>query len=180
MVRLIGHPSAPSGMGEHARSVALSLAAAGVAVELVDVYAHWPMPHEFARVFSEELARFDTGTKAAPSVDIDAVNADEVHDVQAAVAGRFREAPVRIAFPHWELPRFPEHWVEALSAFDTVWAASAFTHRALVDSGVTDAEHVGLACRPPRPAFVTRRSPWPARVASARPQHAASVLLPHP
>ena len=79
-VRVIGHPSAPSGMGEHARGVILSLAAVGIPVEIVDVYRHWRIPPAFERPLAVFTEHFETAKPAKPIIDLYAINADEIHE----------------------------------------------------------------------------------------------------
>ena len=154
-VRVVGHHSAPSGMGQHARSVTLALAAAGVPVAAHDVYGHWPVPATFLRDLGNLRGRHGAdGPPSATELDIYAVNADELPDVLARVPSGSR----RLAFPHWELARFPDEWASRCAEFDGVWTASSLTQASIASAGVAGVECVGLAVAPEAPSFRTRRS----------------------
>lgn len=157
--RVIGHPYADSGMGQHARALALSLASAGVEVELVDVYGHFPPQNQFDESLSNLRQRFDMAepTSREPDVDIYAINCDEVEAVRGALGVSMLKSP-SILFPMWELSRLPEPWHDSLSGFEEIWTASDFTRHPFAKVFPGKVKNLGIACVSERPAFVRRGS----------------------
>lgn len=156
-VRVIGHPFAPSGMGEHCRSTALALSAVGISVELVDIHAHFSVHEEFMAEFEgAQSARVGSTTWVPPAVDIFTVNCDEMESVRQLFEARYTAAPLSVLYPAWELPALPDKWVAVARSMDALWVSSKYTQRAFGSSGLA-AECVGLSVRSGAIEFVTRR-----------------------
>lgn len=156
-VRVVGHPFAPSGMGEHCRSTVLALVAAGASVDLVDVFGHWPPDEVFLRQM-EDL-RLPGAAQRGKRVDCEifTVNFDELPRVMEAGGARLGGARARVLYPAWELPHLPEQWVKEAVAFDALWASSDYTASSFRESGV-HVSTVGLSVRRIPAHFATRRT----------------------
>jgi glycosyltransferase involved in cell wall biosynthesis len=114
-------------MAEHARSTFRALQAVGVTPALLDVgEAAGAIDPDLAADFGPHLT-----TSLGRGVNIFGVNGDEA----ARVIGRLDEAAFaagyNIAYPAWELGRYPAEWARVLERFDEVWAPSAFVQQAL-------------------------------------------------
>src|SRR6185437_4750059 len=86
------------------------------------------------------------------------VNGDEVGPVLAHIEGReisFR-AGYNIIMPAWELSRYPEVWIDALSRFDEIWAISHFVESSLAAAGMQSI-HIGQSAEVRLRAFLPRR-----------------------
>ncbi|THD58915.1 glycosyltransferase family 4 protein [Phenylobacterium sp.] len=129
-VTVVGYPFQPTGMAEHARSTLRALQAVGLKPRLLDVA-------DANRAFDPDLER-DFAPHLTPTlgegVNIFGVNGDEA----ARVIGKVGEAAFargyNIAYPAWELARYPKAWAEVLDRFDEIWAPSAFVQAALEDA----------------------------------------------
>jgi glycosyltransferase involved in cell wall biosynthesis len=128
-VTIVGYPFQPTGMAEHARSTFRALQAVGVTPALLDVGEAGPVDPDLAADFAPHLT-----TTLGRGVNIFGVNGDEA----ARVIGRLDEAAFaagyNIAYPAWELARYPAEWAQVLERFDEVWAPSAFVQQALAQA----------------------------------------------
>lgn len=135
-VTIVGYPFQPTGMAEHARSTFRAFQSAGVTPRLLDVA-------DVNRAFDADLER-DFGphlvTRLCDGVNLFGVNGDEA----ARVIERLGEPAFRrgynIAYPAWELARYPAEWAKVLDRFDEVWAPSTFVQQAL-QTAVTSPVH---------------------------------------
>lgn len=122
---LIGHPFAPSGMGQLIRSTVASLRAVGRSFQVVDCHGYFPED----RTMALELVK-----KPGPGINIFHINGDEVgailNKIGSPPAGSFN-----IVFPAWELPVYPEEWARQLDRFDEVWGFSEFVATSLKAAG---------------------------------------------
>jgi glycosyltransferase involved in cell wall biosynthesis len=141
-VSLVGYPFAPTGMGEHGRSTVRALRAVGVAPRIIDAApasARDPdLDREFAPAIAEGLGR----------VNLFAVNADEADRVIDRLGRPAFAAAYNIAYPAWELARYPAAWAQVLAQFDEVWAPSAFVREALAQAVPRPVFHIPLAVEP--------------------------------
>ncbi|MEI7444262.1 MAG: glycosyltransferase [Burkholderiales bacterium] len=151
-VRLVGHPFAPMGMGEHVRCVLRAIRAVGASPKAVDVYKLSPRNDP---TLVEEL----NGALAdglGPVANILHLNGDELEQAIPHLGGLPKDA-INIAYPAWELPRYPEVWARRLEAFDEVWAPSAFIAESIAASVSVPVIHMPLACEPRMRTFLGRR-----------------------
>lgn len=154
-LRVVGHPTAPIGMGEHARSVWRALTEVGWPAALVDVYGpQGVLDAEFAAPFAPALL-----PGAGAGTNIYCINGDEVEDAFSHMRHRNILAPGsrNILYPAWELERYPAEWTPQLERFDEIWAPSAFIRDAIAKSVSKPVVHMPLACEVRRRALRSRR-----------------------
>jgi len=150
---VVGYPFSPTGMGEHARSTARALVAAGIEARLVDVAPPGAprasdLEHAFGAWASPGLGR---------GVNIFCVNADEVDRVCALLDRDAFAAAHNVVYPAWELAAFPEPWARKLDRFDEVWAPSAFIQAAVAPVVRRPVLHMPLAVELTFESFLGRR-----------------------
>ncbi len=129
-VTIVGYPFQPTGMAEHARSTFRALQAVGITPRLVDVGepgapADPDLVADFAPHVTQTLGR---------GVNIFGVNGDEAARVIAGLGEDAFKTGYNIAYPAWELARYPAEWARVLDRFDEVWAPSAFVQQALTQA----------------------------------------------
>ena len=126
-VTVVGYPLQPTGMAEHARSTFRALRSAGLAPRLLDVSdGDGGADPDLEADFGPHLVK-----TLGEGVNIFGVNGDEADRViQRLGRGRFERA-YNIAYPAWELARYPAEWARVLDRFDEIWAPSTFVQHAL-------------------------------------------------
>ena len=150
---VVGHPFAPIGMGEHLRSTVRALRAVGVRPKLLDVYGlDRGRDPDLERSFGDDVTR-----RLSRHANLFCLNADEVEAVRERLNGSDFAAAKNIIFPAWELPTYPKAWAELLSAFDDIWAPSAFVQTALGQATGRDVARIPLAVDMKLSAFLGRR-----------------------
>jgi glycosyltransferase involved in cell wall biosynthesis len=125
-VTVVGHPFAPIGRGEDARSLARALRSLCVPHEIVDIYG---MPTTDAGL-KQELGG-SLVDRASGDVCVFVVNGDEVEPTLQRTSGRLPARGLRIVWPAWELGRYPAPWARLLEQFDEVWVYGSFVREAL-------------------------------------------------
>jgi glycosyltransferase involved in cell wall biosynthesis len=124
-VTVVGHPFAPIGRGEDARSLARALGTLHVPFELMDIYG---MPTSDAGLKQEFSGRLvDRGTG---DVCVLVINGDEVEPALERMGDRLPRG-LRVVWPAWELSVYPKPWARLLEQFDEVWVYSRFVQDAL-------------------------------------------------
>jgi glycosyltransferase involved in cell wall biosynthesis len=143
-VHVVGHPTAPIGMGEHVRSVFRALREAGEQAMIVDIYGPSDgADPELVKAYTQFTTPF-----LGDDVNIFCINADEVKQAFEVLAKRNlkREGSYNIVYPAWELAEFPDEWVQFLERFDEIWAASQFILDAIEPKTEVPVVHMPLAC----------------------------------
>ena len=129
-VTIVGYPFQPTGMAEHARSTFRAFQAAGVTPRLLDVAdASGGFDPDLERDFGPHLA-----ATLGEGVNLFGVNGDEASRVIEKVGAEAFARGYNIAYPAWELARYPEVWAKVLDRFDEIWAPSSFVQAALRDA----------------------------------------------
>jgi glycosyltransferase involved in cell wall biosynthesis len=129
-VTIVGYPFQPTGMAEHARSTFRALQAVGVTPTLLDVGEDTgAIDPDLATDFGPHLT-----TSLGRGVNIFGVNGDEAVRVIGGLDEAAFAAGYNIAYPAWELARYPAEWAQVLERFDEVWAPSAFVQQALAQA----------------------------------------------
>lgn len=143
-IHVVGHPSAPIGMGEHARSVYRAIKMTGEDVKLVDIYG----PPESADEQLIATYSSDLSLSLGGGVNIFCINGDEVELAFQVLRERNLKSPSskNVIYPAWELSRYPDEWAKILDQFDEVWAPSEFIAQALVPATKANVVHMSLAC----------------------------------
>jgi len=150
---VVGHPFAPIGMGEHLRSTVRALRAAGLKPGLLDVYGlHRGRDPDLERTYGPDVTR-----QLSRSLNLFCINANEVDEVVGRLnAADFAQAH-NIIFPAWELPDYPQAWVEKLALFDGIWAPTSFVQDAIARATGRSVAKVPLAVDMKLSAFLGRR-----------------------
>lgn len=120
-VVLVGHPFAPIGMGELLRATFRALRAVGKPVRVLDVYGS----NDPDVGWNEELRPFLTD-RVGHGQSIFCINGNEIAPVLEHLGDR-AEGGHRIAYPAWELPKYPAEWARQVERFDEVWSLSSYT-----------------------------------------------------
>jgi len=145
-VTLIGYPLGWTGRAEHVRAVCRALDAAGVGANLYNAGGHDPSD---ARTDAEFQSRLTDRVPAG--IRIYSLNGDEVEGginaIEKRARGSFR-AGYNIAFPAWELPRYPYVWARQLDRFDEVWTASPFADESIRPAVMVPVFQLPNACEP--------------------------------
>lgn len=152
-VRVVGHPFAPIGMGEHVRSAWRSLHEVGVEARIVDVYGPQgqPDPELIAQCSSAITPLLGDG------VNIYCINGDEIEQALSVLPNPMTPGSKNIIYPLWELERYPEEWAKQLMRFDEVWAPSAFIRDSIAKAVSIPVVHMPLASEVKRRALRSRR-----------------------
>lgn len=135
---VIGHPFAPSGVGQLARAVIDGFLAAGKKVSILDCHGHfasWPNYSEFL-----------VGTVSS-KVNVYCINGNEVEEI-IDKHGSLNSVAQNIIYPAWELPRYPESWANQLAKFDEVWSMSEFSAASFNEAVVRPVRNVSIAVSP--------------------------------
>ena len=152
-VTVIGYLFHPTGMGEHMRGQVRALQAVGLNPKLIDVAddkGH--RDPDLEREFLPHLVETPVG-----GVHIYCVNGDEAGRVIARIGERTFAAAYNIAYPAWELARYPQPWAKVLRRFDEIWAMSAFIKNAIAKTVPRPVHHAPLPVEMSFPAFLGRR-----------------------
>ena len=124
---IVGYPFQPTGMAEHARSTFRAFQAAGVTPRLLDVAdANRGFDPDLERDFAPHLV-----ATLGEGVNLFGVNGDEAERVIEKVGEAAFSRGYNIAYPAWELARYPKAWARVLDRFDEIWAPSTFVREAL-------------------------------------------------
>jgi glycosyltransferase involved in cell wall biosynthesis len=151
---IVGYPFQPTGMAEHARSMFRAFASQGVTPRLLDAAAAANRAYDpdLERDFAPHLV-----TTLGEGVNLFGVNGDEA----GRVIDQFGEAAFargyNIAYPAWELARYPAEWARVLARFDEVWAPSTFVQQALQDALGKPVQHMPLPVDLKLSCFLGRR-----------------------
>jgi len=150
---VVGHPFAPIGRGEDARCVARALRAAQMAFAVRDVYG---ADRGRDAGLEAELAGCLTDHLSA-GINVFVINGDEIEPVLDRLAGEMSPTALNVAYPQWELGRYPEVWARALERFDEVWAPSRFVEEGLRRAVRRPIVYVPLPVEVRLSAFYSRR-----------------------
>lgn len=150
-LRLVGHPFAPIGMGEHLRSTFRSLQAAHLAPTITDIYKLNTPTQEDQKEF------FSSCSDATASINIYCINGNEVEQALKHLSYQEAWGGYNIIYPAWELSHYPETWALQLDTFDEVWASSSFTYEALHNACKKEVVKMPLACGISLSSFLGRR-----------------------
>lgn len=152
-VTIVGYPFQPTGMAEHARSTFRALQALGVTPRLLDVAdANRGFDPDLERDFAPHLV-----TTLGEGVNVFGVNGDEAARVIEKVGEAAFAKGYNIAYPAWELARYPAAWAKVLDRFDEIWAPSAFVQQALQDAVSRPVHRMPLAVELKLSSFLGRR-----------------------
>jgi len=126
-VNLVGYFRADLGIGESARCMARALDAAVVPSALVDLRLPCKNPMSDATFASRLQA--DTPHR----VNIVHVDPPGMRDLDHHHGDALRRGKYTIGYWAWELPEFPDAWIQYADYCDEVWAPSRFAAEAIAD-----------------------------------------------
>ncbi|MGN6423667.1 MAG: glycosyltransferase family 4 protein [Asticcacaulis sp.] len=154
-LRVVGHPFAPIGMGEHVRSLWRSLNEVGVNCVMVDVHGPWDEPDPMLISEFEGNTTSDLGT----GINIFCINGDEIEPVLKKLKPRnaFARGSYNIIYPAWELETFPDVWARQVERFNEAWGESRFVSESLAEAVNIPVTHLPLATEVRRRGLFSRR-----------------------
>ncbi|MCF3652126.1 glycosyltransferase [Synoicihabitans lomoniglobus] len=124
-INVVGWLRAELGIGESARCMARAVAATD-------------LPHAFVDMKLPCLNRMGDQTFAAQLQKTNPYRVNVFHidppvsgDIDHHHGDAFRDNRRNIAYWAWELPEFPDQWVEACQYYDEIWCPSAFVRDAI-------------------------------------------------
>jgi glycosyltransferase involved in cell wall biosynthesis len=136
---LIGYARGELGMGEHVRMTAAALHSRGVSLGVINITEN-VLARQQDRRFDHLLV-----DGADFGVNIFHINADQLPVVCSALGEDRLAGKWNIAYPAWELSKFPQDWTPQLDAMSEIWAPSRFIQEALAGSVETPVLHMPLA-----------------------------------
>ncbi len=147
-VRLVGHLSAATGVGEVARNTLTALQHAGQPVRCTDVET---MP----TLASTDVPK-DTPGDFQTKINLVHVNAANTRKLYDSLGARFFASRINIGYWFWEMPSFPQKWYGAFALYDEVWVGSRYTQSALAAVSPIPVVHIPTTVAPAMPATLTR------------------------
>jgi glycosyltransferase involved in cell wall biosynthesis len=124
-LNIVGYVCSEHGIGESARLCAQSAAAVGLPFSMHDFNVN-----NNSRT-SDARWRHKLAARNAYGVNVIHVNADQTPVAHAHLGPAFFEGRYNIGFWHWELPDFPDAWLDACDLVDEIWAPSLFVLEAV-------------------------------------------------
>jgi glycosyltransferase involved in cell wall biosynthesis len=150
-INVVGYLHGELGVGEAARSTIAAAQAAGLQVSAIDFRTGClaRMQHSL-RGIRNQGPLYETS--------IFHVNADQV-PVMASHFGRsFFQGHLNIGFWFWELPIFPDKWMNSFLPFQEIWVASTFCLDAIAQKSPVPVRRIPLCIEPEVPADIDRRT----------------------
>ncbi len=145
---LLGYPEAELGIGQAMRGLAQGMLEVGVPLRLSNfanhIVSHQQRDHSLSHLIDHN---------ATAKAQILCINADQLPAGLGEIGHQRVAAAYNIAYPFWELPRLPQHWVPNFAGIDEVWAPSRFVQQSLEAALDLPVTHIGVAVRltPPQP-----------------------------
>jgi glycosyltransferase involved in cell wall biosynthesis len=124
-MNIVGFLCADLGIGESARCMVRAADAAAIPSSLVALKLHCKNPQGDKRY----AARLQDDNPHP--VNVIHIDPPVARDIDHHHGRAFREGRYNIAYWAWELPDFPDAWVEACRYFDEIWCPSDFVREAV-------------------------------------------------
>lgn len=150
-MRLVGHPFAPIGMGEHLRASYRSFRSVYLNPSITDIYKLHPPASDDQKEF------YPSCSDAAADINIYHINGNEVEQALAHLSYQEQWGGYNIVYPLWELAQYPKQWALELDKFDEIWAPSRFIYDALKKVCQKPVIKMPLACEISLVSFHGRR-----------------------
>ncbi len=122
-LNIIGYLSSELGIGEAARCLARSAAAAGIPVNLVDY-------QKGSSSRKQAVVEGVTSSGTQHAVNLIVLNPEQFKFAVADFGPACFRDRYTIACWNWELPELPDSWLEPLPYLDEIWAPSSFCQQA--------------------------------------------------
>lgn len=126
-LNVIGWFRADLGVGESARCMARAADAAGLPSALVDLRLPCKNP------MSDPTFAARLGPENPQPVNVFHIDPPGMRDVDHHHGKQFRRDRYNIGYWAWELPEFPESWIQYAEYCDEIWAPSRFAAEAIAE-----------------------------------------------
>lgn len=124
-INLLGYAWAEMGVGESCRNAAKGIEAGGIPFGIIN----------FTGTNSARMSDLTWAHKEIhnPVYDINVfhINAEQMMEIYAEYGKSLFENRYNIGYWHWELPDFPDEWIESFKFVDEIWAPSTFVGEAI-------------------------------------------------
>ncbi|HLP03361.1 MAG TPA: glycosyltransferase family 4 protein [Opitutaceae bacterium] len=124
-MNVVGFHQAELGVGESARCMVRAADAAGLPVAVVPLKLNCLNPQGDDSL----VARLQTANPHG--VNVIHVDAPQSRDIDHHHGRAFRAGKYNIAYWAWELPEFPDAWLEYAQYYDEIWCPSDFVREAI-------------------------------------------------
>ena len=124
-VHLIAYIRASMGVGEAARGNAAALEASGVPFGILNYEKGNPSRMDNLRWQHREIQRPQYG------INLIHINADHTPGVIKDLGPQWFDQHYNIGFWAWEMPEFPDRWIDSFNLLDEVWVPSAYVNQAV-------------------------------------------------
>lgn len=121
-INLVGYARAEMGVGESCRAAARSMDAVHVPFGILNFRGTSSARMGDLSWSSKEISRPDY------SINIFHINAEEMKDIYTYFGPSLFEGRYNIGFWHWELPDFPDEWVDNFRFLHEIWVPSTFVY----------------------------------------------------
>ncbi|HLP06791.1 MAG TPA: glycosyltransferase family 4 protein [Opitutaceae bacterium] len=152
-MNVVGFHQAELGVGESARCMVRAADAAGLPVAVVPLKLNCLNPQGDDSL----AARLQTANPHG--VNVIHVDAPQSRDIDHHHGRAFRAGKYNIAYWAWELPEFPDAWLEYAQYYDEIWCPSDFVREAIaakLPHGVHTMPHAIGFARPTETAAAIR------------------------
>jgi glycosyltransferase involved in cell wall biosynthesis len=119
-VNLIGYARAEMGIGESCRIAAKSMDAAELSFGILNFTGT-----NSARMTDTSWIHKEIN-KPIYNVNVFHINAEQMMEIYAHYGNGIFQNKYNIGFWHWELPDFPDEWLESFNLVNEIWAPSSF------------------------------------------------------
>jgi glycosyltransferase involved in cell wall biosynthesis len=123
-INLFGYVQAESGIGQSARSNIQNIQAAGVPLAVVDF-----REGNVSRM--EEQIVDDVISAPRYNINLFHINADQTVNAIEHLGEEILTGRYNIGYWAWELPEFPDEWLDAIAMLDEIWVPSEFCRQAI-------------------------------------------------
>lgn len=124
-VHLIAYIRASMGVGEAARGNAAALEASGIPFGILNYEKGNPSRMDNLRWQHREIQRPQHG------INLIHINADHTPGVMKDLGPQWFDQHYNIGFWAWEMPEFPDRWINSFALLDEVWVPSAYVNQAI-------------------------------------------------
>ncbi|MBD2867957.1 glycosyltransferase family 4 protein [Paenibacillus arenilitoris] len=124
-MNLVGYARAEMGIGESCRIAARSLSAADIPFGIINFTGT-----NDARMSDHSWAHKEV-KEPLYDVNVFHINAEQMLEIYAHYGSSIFNKRYNIGYWHWELPDFPEKWVENFNFVDEIWVPSNFVAKAI-------------------------------------------------
>ncbi|WP_246096576.1 glycosyltransferase [Paenibacillus sinopodophylli] len=119
-INLVGYARAEMGIGESCRIAANSLTAANVPFGIINFKGT-----NNARMSDTSWVHKEVDH---PKYDVNVfhINAEQMTEIYAHYGNQIFNSRYNIGYWHWELPDFPDQWLDSFNLVDEIWVPSTF------------------------------------------------------